>query len=61
MKFFLSVRLTLVLGAPKNRLNETVLLSTYNMLLMRNKKIDFFLIKVMAIAIHITVTDQLLK
>ena len=62
MEFFLSIGLTFVLGAQKNRFNETVLLSTHNMFLIRTKKFDFyceFFSEVMAIAIHII--DQLLK
>ena len=35
--------LTYVLGANKNRLIETVLLSTHNMFWLRNKKISFLL------------------
>ena len=40
--FYLSVK-TSVLGAYKNRLVETVLLSTHNMFWLRNKKNNFLL------------------
>ena len=38
---FLSIILASVLGAQKNRLNETVLLSTQHMFWLRHKKIIF--------------------
>ena len=41
VNLFLPTNFNIVLGAKKNRLIETVLLSTHNMFWMRNKKISF--------------------
>ena len=43
VNIFLPIILAYVLGAQKNRLIETVLLSTHNMFWMRNKKNIFLL------------------
>ena len=41
VNIFLPISLNVCLGAQKNRLIETVLLSTHNMFWLRNKKINF--------------------